>query len=96
MEMKDLMGDKLRSKLKKHFSDGIPDDIKGVIKEGETKLDDQNHKMKMADEFCFKALDEFIKEELARNAKEEKKIKRLRKEKKEREEKFKGKGRSAG
>ena len=59
-------------------------------------MDDQNHKMKIADEFGFKALDEFLKEELARNAKEEKKIKRHRKEKKEREEKFKGKGRSAG
>ena len=67
MGVKDLMGDKLRSKLKNHFREGIPDDIEGVIREGETKLDDQTHKMKIADEFGFKKLDKFVKDELARN-----------------------------
>ena len=95
VEMKELLGDKLRSRLKSHFKEEIPNNIEEVIKEGETKLDDQNHKMKIADEFGFKALDEFVKEELARDEKEEKKIKRLRKEKKEKEEKFKGRGRTA-
>ena len=44
-----------------------------------------------ADEFGFKAMEDFIKEDLARNEKEEKKIKALRKEKREREEKGGGK-----
>ena len=95
VEMKELLGDKLRSRLKNHFKEGVPDNIEEIIKEGETKLDDQNHKMKIADEFGFKAIDEFVKEELARDEKEEKKIKKLWKEKKEKEEKFKGRGRAA-
>ena len=46
--------------------------------------------MKIAEEFGFKAVEEFAKEELARSVEEEKKIKRFRKEKKEREEKARG------
>ena len=47
--------------------------------------------MKIADKFGYKAMENFIKEDLARDEKEEKKIKVLRKEKKEREEKGRGK-----
>ena len=56
----------------------------------EKEIDDQNLKLKVADEFGFKAMEDFIKEDLARNEKEEK-IKALRKEKREREEKGGGK-----
>ena len=59
--------------------------------EAEKEIDDQNLRLKIADEFGYKAMEDFIKEDLARDEKEEKKIKALRKEKKEREEKDKGK-----
>ena len=86
-KIKKLFGDKLKVELKKHFKDGLPDKVEELIKEGEKEIDDQNHKLKIADEFGFRALDDFTKEDLARDEKEEKKLKALRKEKKEKEEK---------
>ena len=86
-KIKDLWGDELRVELKKHFKEGLPEKIEGLVKEGEKEIDDQNHKLKIADEFGFPALDDFIKEDLARDEKEEKKIKALKKDKKEKEEK---------
>ena len=47
------MGDKLRVELKKHFKEKIPDKVKEIVKEGEVMIDDQNHKLKIADEFGF-------------------------------------------
>ena len=87
IKIKDLYSEKLRIELKKHFKDGLPEKIEELIKEGEKEIDDENHKLKIANEFGFKAVEEFTKEDLARDEKEEKKIKSLRKEKKEREEK---------
>ena len=46
--------------------------------------------MKIANEFGVKAVEEFVKDDLARNDGEEKKLKRFRKEKKEREERLRG------
>ena len=86
-KIKDLWGDELRVELKKHFKEGLPEKIEGLVKEGEKEIDDQNHKLKIADEFGFPALDDFTKEDLARDEKEEKKIKALKKDKKEKEEK---------
>ena len=68
----------------------LPPKINDLIKEGEKEIDDGNHVLKVADSYGFKAAEEFVKDELARNADEEKKIKRFRKEKKEREEKARG------
>ena len=85
--MKELFIDKLKVKLKKHFKDGLPEKLEEIIKEGEKEVDEQNHQLKIADEFGFRSLGDFIKEDLARDDKEEKKLKALRKEKKEREEK---------
>ena len=65
----------------------LPPKISDLIKEGEKEIDDGNHVLKVADSYGFKAAEEFVKDELARTADEEKKIKRFRKEKKEREEK---------
>ena len=93
-KMKNLLGDKLKNELKKHFNDGLPEKGEEIIKEGEKELDEQIHKLKIADEFGFKSLDDFVKEDLARDDKEEKKLKALRKEKKEREEK--GRARRGG
>ena len=73
--------------MKKHFKNGLPDRVEELIKKGEKEIDDQNHKLKIADEFGFRALEDFNKEDLARDEKEEKKLKGLRKEKKEKEEK---------
>ena len=78
--------------MKSHFKELIQAKVKEIFNEGETKIDDENHKLKIADKFRFRALDDFIIEDLARDDKEEKKIKRLRKEKKEMEEKAKIRG----
>ena len=86
-KIKEICGEKMRVELKKHFRNGLPEKIEELIKEGEKEIDDENHKLKIANEFGFKAVEEFTKEDLARDEKEEKKIKLLRKEKKEREEK---------
>ena len=91
-KIKDLFGDDLKVELQKHFKEGLPEKIGGLVKEAEKEIDDQNLRLKIADEFGYKAMQDFIKEDLARDEKEEKKIKALRKEKKEREEKDKGKG----
>ena len=45
-----------------------------VIKEGEVKIDDQDHKLKIVDEFWLQVMDEFEKIELVKNPSEEKKI----------------------
>ena len=87
-KVKEICGEKMRVELKKHFKDGLPQKIEELIKEGEKEIDDENHKLKIANEFGFKAVEEFVKEDLARDDKEEKKIKRLRKEKKEKDEKY--------
>ena len=93
-DVKEIISEKLREALKASYDRrDIPAKVEDVIKEGEKKIDDQNHKLKIADEFGFKAMDEFDKEELARDDKEEKKIKKLRKKKEEREEKAKEFGR---
>ena len=92
VKMKDLFGDYLKVELQRHFKEGLPEKIRGLVKEAEKEIDDQNLRLKIADEFGYRAMEDFIKEDLARNEKEEKKIKALRKEKKEREEKDKGKG----
>ena len=86
-KIKDLWGDELKVELKKHFKEGLPEKIEGLVKEAEKEIDDQNHKLKIADEFGFPALDDFTKEDLARDEKEEKKIKALKKDRKEKEEK---------
>ena len=92
-KMKDLFGEDLKVELEKHFKEGLPEGIGGLVKEAGKEIDDQNLRLKVADEFGFKAMEDFVKEDLARDEKEEKKIKALRKEKKEREEKVRGKGR---
>ena len=78
-KVKDITIDRMRAELQKHFKT-LPLKIDELIKEGEKEIDDGNHKLKIADEYGFKAVEEFAKEELARNAEEEKKIKRFRKE----------------
>ena len=52
-KMKELFGDKLKIELKKNFKNGLPDRVEELIKKGEKEIDDQNHKLKIADEFGF-------------------------------------------
>ena len=85
--MKDIAVDKMRVELCKHFKT-LPPKIEELIKEGEKEIDDGNHKLKIANNFGFKAVEEFVKDDLARNDEEGKKMKRFRREKKEREEKL--------
>ena len=91
-KMKELFGDDLKAELGKHFKEGLPEGVGVLVKEAEKEIDDRNLEIKVADKFGFRAMEDFIKEDLARDDKEEKKIKALRKEKREREEKFKGRG----
>ena len=95
-KIKEICAEKMRVELKKHFREGLPTKIEELIKEGEKEIDDENHKLKIENEFGSKAVVEFSKEDLARNDKEEKKIKRLRKDKKEREEKARSSGFARG
>ena len=62
-KMKDLFSDKLKAELKKLFKDGLPEKVEEIIKEGEKEFDEQNHKLKIADEFGFCSLADFIKED---------------------------------
>ena len=57
--MKDLFTDKLKVELKKHFKDGLPERVEEIIKEGEKKVDEQNHRLKIADEFRVPFLGRF-------------------------------------
>ena len=83
-KVKDITIDRMRAELQKHFKT-LPPKIDELIKEGEKVIDDENHKLKIAEKFGFEAVEEFAME-----GSTEKKIKRFRKEKKEREEKARG------
>ena len=82
--MKDLFTDNLKVELKWHFKDGLPENVKKIIEEGEKEFDEQNPQVKIMDEFGFLGLEDLMKEDLARDDKEDKKPKALRKEKRER------------
>ena len=77
IKMKDRFGVDLKTELERCF---------------EKEIDEQNFKLKVADEFGFEAMEDFSKEDLARNKEEEKKIKVFRKEKKDREQRTVKKG----
>ena len=49
-KIKDLWGDELKVELKKHFKEGLPEKIEGLVKEAEKEIDDQNHKLKIAED----------------------------------------------
>ena len=68
--------------LRKMFSPAdIPAIISDQLSKGDKIVEDRIHLMRVADEYGWAACVEFQKEELARNAEEERKIRRLRKEK---------------
>ena len=52
-EVKEVYSEKLRSELRRHFQGELPNKVEEVIKEGEKLIDDQNQKLKIADEFGF-------------------------------------------
>ena len=60
VQKEDMFGDKWKNELKEHFKNGLPDKVEEIIKEDEKELDEQNHKWKIADEFGFKSLDDFL------------------------------------
>ena len=67
-KIKEVCGEKMRVELKKHFKDGLPPKIEELIKEGEKEIDDENHKLKIANEFSYKAVEEFVKEDLGKDS----------------------------
>ena len=85
IKMKDMFGVDLKTELESCFEKKLPKKVEGLVKEVEEEIDGQNVKLKIADEFGYDAMEDFNKEDLARNKDEERKIKVFRKEKKERE-----------
>ena len=85
IKMKDRFGVDLKTELEGCFEKKLPKEIESLVKEVEEVIDEQNVKLKIADEFGFGAMEDFNKEELARNKEEEKKIEGFRKEKSDRE-----------
>ena len=77
------------------FKKELPEEVENLVKEVKKEIDDQNVKLKVADEFGFDAMEDFSNEDLARNKEEEKKIKVFRKEKKDREQKAVKKGKAS-
>ena len=96
IKMKDRFGVDLKTELERCFEKELPTGVKSLVEEVEKEIDEQNVKLKVADEFGFEAMEDFSKEDLARNKEEEKKIKVFRKEKKDRERKTGKKGSSRG
>ena len=69
--IRDISIDRMKVELRKHFKNGLPAKVEELIKEGEKEIDDESHKLKIANDFGFKAVEEFTKEDLARNEGEE-------------------------
>ena len=92
IKMKDRFGVDLKTELERCFEKELPTGVKSLVEEVEKEIDEQNVKLKVADEFGFEAMEDFSKEDLARNKEEEKKIKVFRKEKKDREQRTVKKG----
>ena len=87
IKMKDRFGIDLKTELESCFEEKLPAGVKSLVEEVEKEIDEQNVKLKVADEFGFEVMEDFSKEDLARNKEEERKIKIFRKEKRDREEK---------
>jgi hypothetical protein len=96
MKMKDRFVVDLKTELENCFDKELPEGVESLVKEVKKEIDDQNVKLKIADEFGFEAIEEFSNEDLARNQEEERKIKVFRKEKKDRERKTVKKGKASG
>ena len=86
IKMKDRFGGDLKTELERCFEKELPAGVKILVEEVEKEIDEQNVKLKVADEFGLEAMEDFNKEDLARNKEEEKKIKVFRKEKRDREQ----------
>ena len=54
-KVKDIAVDRMRVELRKHFKT-LPPKIDELIKEGEKEIDDGNHKLKIANDYGFKAV----------------------------------------
>ena len=92
IKIKDRFGVDLKTELESCFEKELPKEVESLVKEVEEEIDEQNVKLRIADEFGFEAMEDFNKEDLARNKEEEKKIKVFRKEKKDREQRTVKKG----
>ena len=84
LKMKDRFVGDLKSELENCFDKVLPERVGSLVKKVEKVIDDQNLKLKIADEFGFDAMEEFGKESLARDKEEDRKLKVFRKEKKAR------------
>ena len=47
----------MKVELQRHFKEGLPEKVGGLVKEAEKEIDDQNLRLKIADEFGYRAMD---------------------------------------
>ncbi len=61
-KVKDITIDRMKVELSRHFR-VLPPKIDDLIKEGEKEIDDGNHVLKVADNYGFKAAEEFVEDQ---------------------------------
>ena len=67
IKMKDIFAVDLKTELEVCFEKNLPKEVEDLVKEVEEEIEGQNVKVKVADEFGYSAMEDFDKEELARN-----------------------------
>ena len=65
-ELIDIFSIDMRRRLEDHFEE-IPGDLEELIREGEKKVEDRNHILKIADELGWLSVKKYEKDELARD-----------------------------
>ena len=89
--------EELRAKLQAKLGDEFSGSLKELVKAGEKRVNDRIHLLRVADKFGWQGANDFVEEELARDEKEEKKLKSIRKEfEAKKEKKNQGSGRGKG
>ena len=87
--------EELRASLQAKLGDEFSGSLKELVKAGEKRVNDRIHLLRIADKFGWAGANDFVEEELARDEKEEKKLKSIRKEFEAKKEK-KGQGSGKG
>ena len=83
--------EELASRLESEYGAITNPDLKDFVSKGEKAVCDRLHLLKIADRFGWKGATDFEKEELGRNAKEEKLLRQIRKDHEANESKTQGK-----
>ena len=71
--------EELRASLQAKLGEEFSGSLKELVKAGEKRVNDRIHLLRIADKFGWAGANDFMEEELARDEKEEKKLKAIRK-----------------